>query len=88
MAGMRIVQSFSAEKETEKTFDELLHEQRTAFKNAVIYADAFGPIVDFCWGIGTLSLYFVGVKVFGVDQVPVGTLIAFGTYIQCFGIHY
>ena len=84
MAGMRIVQSFSAEKETEKTFDELLHEQRTAFKNAVIYADAFGPIVDFCWGIGTLSLYFVGVKVFGVDQVPVGTLIAFGTYISMF----
>ncbi|MBE5962687.1 MAG: ABC transporter ATP-binding protein [Lachnospiraceae bacterium] len=84
MAGMRIVQSFSAEGETEKTFNELLKEHRTAFRNAVVYADAFGPIVDFCWGIGTLALYFVGVKVLGADKVPVGTLIAFGTYISMF----
>jgi len=84
LSGMRIIQSFTAEKETADVFDELLAEHRGSFVKAVILADAFGPIIDFCWGLGTVSLYFVGVKLIGRASVPVGTLIAFGTYISMF----
>ncbi|WP_066713878.1 ABC transporter ATP-binding protein [Clostridium sp. Marseille-P299] len=84
VSGMRIIQSFRAENETEETFDELLKEHRDSFMDAVTFADAFGPIVDFCWGLGTLSLYYVGVKLIGSDAVPVGTLLAFATYISMF----
>lgn len=84
ISGMRIIQSFRAEIETEETFDELLKEHRGSFMDAITYADAFGPIVDFCWGLGTLSLYYVGVKLIGSDKVPVGTLLAFVTYISMF----
>ena len=84
VSGMRIIQSFRAEDETEETFDQLLKEHRDSFIDAIIYADAFGPIVDFCWGLGTLSLYYVGVKLIGSDEVPVGTLLAFVTYISMF----
>lgn len=84
ISGMYIVQSFHAQEETQNTFAELLEEHRNSFIDAVAYADAFGPIVDFCWGIGTLALYYTGVKLIGSDVVPVGTLIAFGTYISMF----
>lgn len=84
VSGMRIIQSFRAEKETEETFEELLKEHRDSFMNAITFADAFGPIVDLCWGLGTLSLYYVGVKLIGSDSVPVGTLLAFATYISMF----
>lgn len=84
MSGMRIIQSFSAEDETENTFDELLKEHRDSFVDAVTYADAFGPVVDFCWGLGTLLMYYAGVKLIGTEAAPVGTLLAFGTYISMF----
>jgi len=84
LSGMRIIQSFNAEKETEETFDELLKEHRDSFVDAIILNDAFGSVIDLCWGLGTISLYFIGIKVIGVETVKVGTLIAFGTYIMMF----
>ena len=52
--------------------------------DAVLYADAFGSVVDFCWGLGNVSLWFTGIMILGVDNASVGTLIAFGTYISMF----
>ncbi|MGN0504959.1 MAG: ABC transporter ATP-binding protein [Lachnospiraceae bacterium] len=84
VSGMRIVQSFTAEPETKETFHTLLEEQRISFKNAVLLADAFGSVIDFCWGLGTICLYYVGVKLVGAEAAPVGTLLAFSTYISMF----
>ncbi len=84
LSGMRIVQSFTAEVETASAFDELLTEQRGSFIKAITLSDAFGPIIDFCWGLGMVALYFAGVKLAGDDVINVGTLIAFGTYISMF----
>ncbi len=84
ISGMYIIQSFGAEEETQETFEQLLEEHGKSFINAVKFADGFGPIVDFCWGLGTLMLYYFGVKMIGTDKVQVGTLIAFGTYISMF----
>ncbi|MFU0827974.1 MAG: Xenobiotic-transporting ATPase [Lachnoclostridium sp.] len=84
LSGMRVVQSFTAEAETAADFNELLMEHRGAFVKAVKLNDAFGPVIDFCWGLGMISLYFVGVKLTDNNSVQVGTLIAFGTYISMF----
>lgn len=84
MSGMRIVQSFTAEGETALAFDQLLTEHRESFVKAVILADAFGPIIDFCWGLGLVSLYYFGVRMTGDSKVEIGTLVAFGTYISMF----
>lgn len=84
ISGIRIIQSFAAEKETEETFDELVLEHRTAFKHAVKLQDGFGPIIDLCWGVGTLVLFYVGIMVLGTDVVSAGLLIAFGYYINMF----
>lgn len=84
LSGIRIIQSFTAEKETKNTFHELTAEHRDSFISAVRIADAFGPIIDISWGLGTLAMYYTGIVILGTDKVSVGTLIAFGSYISMF----
>ncbi|MDE6915235.1 MAG: ABC transporter ATP-binding protein/permease [Lachnospiraceae bacterium] len=84
LSGIRIIQSFTAENETKETFRTLVDEHQRSFMDAVVYADAFGSVIDFCWGLGNVSLWFTGIIILGVDEVSVGTLIAFGTYISMF----
>lgn len=84
LSGIRIIQSFHAENETRETFHNLVKEHRGSFMDAVLYADAFGSVVDFCWGFGCVSLWYTGIVILGVEQVSIGTLIAFGTYITMF----
>ena len=84
VAGMNVVQSFGAEDETREIFSDLVHEHKTTFWDACRYADMFGSVIDFCWGIGAMMLYFVGIKVLGVENISIGLLVAFGTYINMF----
>lgn len=84
MAGMRIIKSFSAEEETSAAFDGLVNELRGSFLSAVRLNDAFGSVIDLCWGIGCAALYYVGIVILGTERVSVGTLMAFGTYISMF----
>lgn len=84
LSGMRIIQSFTAEEETNSTFLRLVEEHRVSFNNAVRLNDAFGSIIDLCWGIGCVALYYTGIVIIGVEKVSVGTLLAFGTYINMF----
>lgn len=84
IAGMSVVQSFSAEDETDDVLCDLADQNRDSFISACARSDMFGPTVDFCWGIGTMMLYLVGVKFIGAPKVSVGLLMAFGTYINMF----
>ena len=83
LSGMRVIQSFSAEEETRQTFRELLTEHRAAFVNAVRLSDGFSSVIDICWCIGTIAMYFGGIIVLK-DSVSVGMFVAFGTYIAMF----
>jgi len=84
VAGIRVIQSFHAEEETEETFDDLLKQHYDSFDHAVRYADAFGPVVDICWGIAGMMMYWVGVALIGKGEVQVGALVSFGSYIAMF----
>lgn len=84
MSGMKIIHGFCGEKETEETFDQLVKEHKISFKNAIRMSDCFGSIIDLSWGLGCISLYFVGIVILKADNISVGTFIAFGTYINMF----
>lgn len=84
MSGIRVIQSFAAQDETENTFDEMTKEHRGAFIHAVRMSDAFGSVIDFSWGLGCICLYFTGIVLLGVEHVTLGTFLAFGTYINMF----
>lgn len=84
IAGMNVVQSFHAQEETQDIFAGLVKEHEQAFIRSVRIADLFGSSVDFCWGIGAMILYWVGIQMIGAEYVSVGLLVAFGTYINMF----
>ncbi len=84
IAGIRVIQSFNAEKETQETFDELVEEHNSSFVRACMFSDLFGPIIDICWAAGLIVMYYIGVRIVGAQAVPVGTLVAFGSYIAMF----
>ena len=83
-SGIRIIQSFTAEEETKETFSQLVDEHRNAFVSAVRINDALFSIIDFSWGLGMAALYFIGIYILGIENVSIGTFIAFGTYIGMF----
>ncbi|TGY97796.1 ABC transporter ATP-binding protein [Petralouisia muris] len=84
IAGMNVVQSFHAQHETQDIFAGLVKEHEQAFIRSARVADLFGSSVDFCWGIGAMILYWVGIQMIGAEYVSVGLLVAFGTYINMF----
>lgn len=84
ISGIRVIHSFNAKDETYRTFENLVQEHQDAYRSAVHINDAFNPVIDLCWGIGTAALYYTGLVILGVDKVSVGTLIAFGSYVSMF----
>lgn len=83
-SGIGIVQSFTAEKESQGEFSKIVDEHRISFRNAVLVADSFSPTIEISWGIGTFLLYYIGIQKLGVGTVGVGTFVAFSTYLSMF----
>jgi len=83
-SGIRVVQSFAAEKETSKTFWELVTEWRKAFISAVKFSDFFWPSVELSWGVGTLVVFSYGLVLLNTGTITVGLLVAFSGYIGMF----
>lgn len=84
LSGIKIIQSFQAEKETDKTFQELVWDDRKEFIRAVRWCDGFGSWIDLCWSVGTAGLYLCGILLLGIENVSIGTYIAFGSYVGMF----
>ncbi len=84
IAGIRVVQSLSAEEETNGTFTDLCNQHRDSFIGACRVADMFGPSIEIGWGVGMMLMYLIGVKVLGAGEVSVGILASFGLYLNMF----
>lgn len=83
-SGIKVVQSFAAEEETDRVFRQLADEDRDSFVNACRWADGNFAIIDFAWGLCTFAMYWIGIKVMGIESVSIGTFLAFSTYIGMF----
>lgn len=83
-SGIRVVKSFTAEERTSGSFRQLLKEHRGSFMKAVIVADAFWPMVELSWGIGTVIVFWYGLKLLNTGTISIGILVAFTGYISRF----
>ncbi|NMA85212.1 MAG: ABC transporter ATP-binding protein [Epulopiscium sp.] len=83
-SGIRVVQGFAAEEKTAKNFDNLLNEHREAFISAVKLNDLFWPMVEVSWGVGTIIVFWYGVRLLGTGTITVGLLVAFTGYLSMF----
>ena len=68
-SGIRIVQSFAAEREKQAEFDVCSEAHRDSFIDAVRISDLFSSLVEVTWGLGGFLLYFIGIKIVGVDKI-------------------
>ncbi len=84
ISGIRVVQAFDGEKETNEEFSKLAKDYKDTYTKAVYLTDSFFSATVFCRTIGAVLMYYVGIKVIGVEDVSIGTLIAFGTYMGMF----
>ncbi len=85
LSGMKVVQSFSAEKESMKDFEMLTDEHCDTFISAVRINDMFGPSVDICTAAATFLLYFAAIRWCGIDSTAEsGTIVAFAFYLSMF----
>ena len=84
LSGMRIIQSYTAENETEEDFDQLLLEHRGSYMHAIVINDAFFSVIDISWGLGSIAMYYVAIKLMGISTDNIGTLISFGMFIGMF----
>ncbi len=84
LSGMRIIQSFTAEKETEEDFDQLLGQHRDSYMKAILINDAFFSVIDISWSLGLIAMYYVAIKLMGIGADSVGTLLSFGIFIGMF----
>lgn len=83
-SGIRVVQAFANEKKTSTTFLGLVKDMMGGFIHAVKLNDLFWPMVETSWGLGSVVVYWTGARLMGVNNLTVGTIIAFTWYIGMF----
>ncbi|NDL66723.1 ABC transporter ATP-binding protein [Anaerotalea alkaliphila] len=83
-SGIRVVQGYTAEEKTSRTFGVLQQEVKDSFIAASRLNDLFWPMVEISWGVGTILVFVLGVGMLDSGEVTVGLLVAFTTYIAMF----
>ncbi len=83
-SGIRAIQSFRAEEETEKECDRLLDETKSSWVKAVRRSDGFGIIISLSQALGYVLLFLCAVKWMKEGECTVGEILAFITYIGYF----
>lgn len=83
-SGIRVVQSFSAQEKTEKNFTTLLRDTLSAFVRAIRLNDTFWPSVEMSWGLGTIAVFWYGIRLLHTGTITIGLLVAFTGYIAMF----
>ena len=82
--GIKVIQAFSAEKETIDEGDKIMKDVEKSWVKAVRRADLLNIVIHWSMGIGYFVLYLFAVKWLKLGQSSVGQLIAFATYIALF----
>jgi len=84
IAGATVIQSFNAEEEANREFSDIVDAHRDSFARAVRVADIFSPTIEISYGLGSLVLYYLAIKVLNVQADSVGTVSAFALYLGMF----
>lgn len=82
--GVSIIQSFGAQKEAAEEFSDIVDEHRNSFARAVRVADIFSPTIEISYGVGSILLYYLAIKVLKVDSYSIGIVSAFAMYLGMF----
>ncbi|GAB6990227.1 ABC transporter ATP-binding protein [Paenibacillus pini] len=82
--GIRVTQAYTQEQENIKFFDEVNNDSKKSWDRASTMNQAFGPLIEITGGLGTLILFWFGAYLIQHDQLTVGYLVAFSSYVGNF----
>jgi len=83
-SGIRVIQSFKQEKESLNMFSELAGNSRTSWMSAIRVNNALWPIIELSWALGTIIVYWYGIRLIGTGGITIGLLTAFAGYVGMF----
>lgn len=84
ISGIKVVQSYAKENDTDDKFKVLVWDHLKSFINAVKVNDFIWPIVELSWGLGTIIVFYLGYTIIRSGDLEIGTLLAFSMYIGMF----
>lgn len=84
LSGMAIVQLFTRERQTFDQFDALNRDLLTANQGQVRAMSVFQPTVNFTRAVTSAALFVVGAYWIQLDQLSLGTLVAFWQLLNQF----
>lgn len=82
--GIRVTQAYTQEKENMEYFDIMNNTNRKSWNRASAMNQAFGPIIEVTSGIGFFILFFLGAYLIQSEELTIGFLLAFATYVGNF----
>ena len=84
IAGMRVIQAFAREDATQGRFDEVNRANRDTNINAVSLSYIFMPVIEFLSMLATAIVLWFGGRAVMQEEVTVGVLVAFLSYVSRF----
>ncbi|HEY2493513.1 MAG TPA: ABC transporter ATP-binding protein [Paenibacillus sp.] len=82
--GIRVTQAYTQEKENMEFFDMMNKDSKKSWDKATTMNQGFGPLIEITGGFGTLILFSLGAYLIQHDQLTVGLLVAFSSYVSNF----
>ncbi|WP_019534007.1 ABC transporter transmembrane domain-containing protein [Paenibacillus ginsengihumi] len=82
--GIKVTQAFVQEKENIQYFDEMNRDNMVTWNRASTLNQSFNPIIEVTGAIGYCILFWYGAHLIQAEEITVGVLVAFSTYIGHF----
>ncbi|MEC0231343.1 ABC transporter ATP-binding protein [Paenibacillus alba] len=82
--GIRVTQAYSQEKENIHFFTKMNMVNRLSWNRASMLNQSFGPMIEITGAIGYCILFWLGAHLIQTEEISVGLLVAFATYIGYF----
>ncbi len=82
--GMRAIQAFTREKASQERFEQVNKENRNAYINAMSLSFIFLPAIEFLGMLATVIVLWFGGRFVLQDQVTLGVMVAFLSYVTRF----
>jgi len=82
--GIRVTQAYTQEKENIGYFHHMNMVNRLSWNRASMLNQSFGPIIEVTGAIGYCILFWLGAYLIQTEEITVGLLVAFATYIGYF----
>lgn len=83
-SGIRVIQSFKQEKESLDMFSEIAGNSRTSWMAAIRVNNVLWPVIELSWALGTIIVYWYGIRLIDTGGITVGLLTAFAGYVGMF----